>query len=338
VTFTLQELAAISGGELRGGDPTQQIVGAASLAEALPGEVTFYADPRYLARVHKTLASAIFVPLDFSGQTAAAQIRVTNPSKAFEQVVLKLAPKPIEFTPGIHQTAIVHPSAKMGNGVSIRAHAVIEADATIGDNTIIGAGSYVGHETVIGSSCLIYPNVTVRERTRIGSRVIIHSGAVIGADGFGFESVDGRYQKIPQIGIVQIDDDVEIGANTTIDRARFGRTWIQEGVKIDNLVQIAHNVIIGRNSIIAAQTGISGSTRVGANVMMAGQVGVIGHLTIDDGTVIAAQSGISKDLPGGAWFGSPAVPLPEAKRQIALIHRLGKLFDRLKAIEKKLGL
>jgi UDP-3-O-[3-hydroxymyristoyl] glucosamine N-acyltransferase len=338
VTFTLQELAIFSGGELRGGDPAQQIVGAASLSEAVSGEVTFYADPRYLARIRKTRASAIFVPLDFSGQTDAAQIRVPDPSKAFEQVVLKLAPKPIEFAPGIHPTAIVDPSAKIGNGASIRAHAVVEANATIGDNTVIGAGSYVGHETMIGSSCLIYPNVTVRERTRIGSRVIIHSGAVIGADGFGFEPVDGRYQKIPQIGIVQIDNDVEIGANTTIDRARFGRTWIQEGVKIDNLVQIAHNVIIGKNSIIAAQTGISGSTRVGANVMMAGQVGVIGHLTIDDGTIIAAQSGISKDLPGGAWFGSPAVPLPEAKRQIALIHRLGKLFERIKAIEKKLSL
>lgn len=338
MTFTLQELAVFSGGELHGGDPAQQIVGAASLSEAVPGEVTFYSDPRYLARLHKTRASAIFVPVDFSGQTAAAQIRVANPSKAFEQVVLKLAPKPIEFAPGIHPTAIVDPTAKIGNRVSIRAHAVVEENATIGDDTVVGAGSYVGHETVIGSSCLIYPNVTVRERIRIGSRVIIHSGAVIGADGFGFESVDGRYQKIPQIGIVQIDNDVEIGANTTIDRARFGRTWIQEGVKIDNLVQIAHNVIIGKNSIIAAQTGISGSTRVGANVMMAGQVGVIGHLTIDDGTVIAAQSGISKDLPGGAWFGSPAVPLPEAKKQIALIHRLERLFDRIKAIEKKLGL
>jgi UDP-3-O-[3-hydroxymyristoyl] glucosamine N-acyltransferase len=203
---------------------------------------------------------------------------------------------------------------------------------------VIGAGSYIGHESMIGASCLIYANVTVRERTRIGARVIIHSGAVIGADGFGFEFVDGHYQKIPQIGIVQIDDDAEIGANTTIDRARFGRTWIQEGVKIDNLVQIAHNVIIGKHSIIAAQTGISGSTRVGEKVMMAGQVGVIGHLTIDDNTIIAAQSGISKDLPGGAWFGSPAVPLSEAKRQIAWTHRLGKLFDRVKAIEKKLGL
>jgi UDP-3-O-[3-hydroxymyristoyl] glucosamine N-acyltransferase len=338
VTLTLQELAAISGGELRGGNPSQKITGAASLSEAMPGEVTFYSDPRYLERLRKTRASAIFVPSDFSEKTAATQIHVGNPSKAFEKVVLKLAPKPIIFRTGIHPTAVVDPSAKVGNRVSIQPHAVIEPNVSIGDETVIGAGSYIGHESVIGDSCVVYPNVTVRERTRIGTRVIIHSGAIIGADGFGFESVDGRYQKIPQIGIVQIDDDVEIGANTTIDRARFGRTWIQQGVKIDNLVQIAHNVIIGKNSIIAAQTGISGSTRIGENVKMAGQVGVIGHLTIDDNTIIAAQSGISKDLPGGAWFGSPAVPLPEAKRQIALIHRLGNLLDRIRAIEKKLEL
>jgi len=337
VSFTLQELADLCGGELRG-DPAQKITGAAALLEAAPGEITFYADPRYMARLKKTRASAIFVPLDFSEKTAAAQIRVANPSKAFEQVVLKLAPKPITFAPGIASTAVVDPSAKLGNGVSIQPHAVIEANATIGDNTVIGAGSYVGHESLIGEACLIYPNVTIRERTQIGARVIIHSGVVIGADGFGFELVEGRHKKIPQIGIVQIDEDVEIGANTTIDRARFGRTWIQEGVKIDNLVQIAHNVIIGKHSIIAAQTGVSGSTRVGEKVMMAGQVGVIGHLIIEDNTIIAAQSGISKDLPGGAWFGSPAVPLAEAKKQIAWTHRLGKLFERVKALEKKLGL
>jgi len=337
VTLTLQEIAKLSGGELKG-DAAHKITGAGSLDEAVEGEIAFYNNPKYMPRLRKTRASAVFVPSDFSEKTVAAQIRVADPSKAFEQVVIKLAPKPVVFAPGIHATAVVDPSARLGARVSIQPHAVIESGAEIGDNTVIGAGSYVGHEAIIGASCLIYANVIIRERTRVGARVIIHSGAVIGADGFGFEFVEGRYQKIPQIGIVQIDDDAEIGANTTIDRARFGRTWIQEGVKIDNLVQIAHNVIIGKNSIIAAQTGISGSTRVGQKVMMAGQVGVIGHLTIDDSTIIAAQSGISKDLPGGAWFGSPAVPLPEAKRQIAWIHRLGKLFDRVKAIEKKLGL
>jgi UDP-3-O-[3-hydroxymyristoyl] glucosamine N-acyltransferase len=336
VTFNVKELAALSGGELVG-DPTLKISGAASLSEAEQGEITFFTDRKYIGWVRKTRASAIFVPPDFAEPINAAQIRVSNPTKAFEQVVLKFAPKPITFAPGIHPTAVVDPDAQLGDRVSIQPLAVIEAGAKIGDDTIVGAGSYVGHETVIGSACHIYPHVTIRERIRIGSRVIIHSGAVIGADGFGFEKVDGRHRKLQQLGIVQIDDDVEIGANTTVDRARFGRTWIQQGVKIDNLVQIAHNVVIGKNSVIVAQAGISGSTRVGERVTMAGQVGIVGHVEIADGTIIAAQSGVAKSLPGGVWFGYPAVPFAQAKQQIAWIHRLGKLFARVKAIEKKLG-
>jgi UDP-3-O-[3-hydroxymyristoyl] glucosamine N-acyltransferase len=337
VTFTVKELAALSGGELVG-DPTLKITGAASLGEAARGEISFFTNRKYIGLLRKTRASAIFVPPDFAEPIDAAHIRVSNPTKAFEEVLLKFAPKPITFAPGVHSSAVIDPSAQLGERVSIQPLAVIEPDARIGDDTIIGAGSYIGHETTIGSSCLIYPNVTIRERSRIGSRVIIHSGAVIGADGFGFEMVDGRQQKIQQLGIVQIDDDVEIGANTTIDRARFGRTWIQQGVKIDNLVQIAHNVVVGKDSVIVAQSGISGSTCVGQRVMMGGQVGIVGHLEIGDGTAIGAQSGISKSTQGGAWFGSPAVPLAEAKQQIAWIHRLGKLFERVKEIEKKLGL
>jgi UDP-3-O-[3-hydroxymyristoyl] glucosamine N-acyltransferase len=335
VTFTVKELAAISGGELVG-DPTLRITGAASLSEAAQGEISFFTDRKYIGLLRKTRASAIFVPPDFSEPINAARIRVSDPMKAFEQVLLKFVPKPITFPPGIHPSAIVDPSVQLGDQVSVQPLAVIEPGAKIGDDTIIGGGSYVGHETVIGSACHIHPNVTIRERSQIGSRVIVHSGAVIGADGFGFEMVDGRYQKIQQLGVVQIDDDVEIGANTTVDRARFGRTWIQQGVKIDNLVQIAHNVVIGKNSVIVAQTGISGSTRVGERVTIAGQVGIVGHIEIADGTIIAAQSGVAKSLPGGVWFGSPAVPFAERKEQIAWIHRLGKLFARVKEIEKKL--
>ena len=337
MTFTLQELASMSGGELVG-DPALKITGAASLAEATAGEISFFANRKYVGILRKTRATAVFVPVDFSVPIAAAQIRVSNPTQAFEQVVLRLAPKPITFASGIHPSAIVDSSVRVGERVSIQPHAVIEAGVKIGDETIIGAGTYIGHETIVGYGCLIYPRVTIRERSRIGSRVIIHSGAVIGADGFGFEMVDDRQEKIQQFGIVQIDDDVEIGANTTIDRARFGRTWIQEGAKIDNLVQIAHNVVVGKNSVIVAQTGISGSTRVGERVTMAGQVGIVGHVEIADGSVIAAQSGVSKSVPGGVWFGYPAAPIAEAKQQIAWIRGLGKLFARVKAIEKKLGL
>jgi UDP-3-O-[3-hydroxymyristoyl] glucosamine N-acyltransferase len=335
--MTLQEVAKICGGELVG-DPKLEIIGAASLAEAGPGELAFYSDPKYAGILRKTRASAVLVPIDFPETISSAQVRVSNPSKAFEQIVLKFAPKAVEFKPGVHPTAIVDSSTKLGAGVSIQPYAVIESGASIGDNTVIGAQTYIGHDTVIGADCRIYPRVSIRERTRIGARVIIHSGAVIGADGFGFQLVSGRHEKIPQLGIVQIDNDVEIGANTTIDRARFGRTWIQEGVKIDNLVQVAHNVTIGKHSVIAAQTGISGSARVGEYVMMAGQVGITGHIEIGDGTTIVAQSGVSKSIAGGIWFGYPAVPFAEAKRQFAWVHRLGRLFARVKEIEKKLGL
>jgi UDP-3-O-[3-hydroxymyristoyl] glucosamine N-acyltransferase len=336
VTFTVKELAALSGGELVG-DSTLKIIGAASLGEATQGEISFFANRKYVGLLRKTHASAVFVPPDFAEPINAAQIRVSNPTKAFEQVVLKFAPKPITFAPGIHPSAVVDPSTQLGDRVSIQPLAVIEAGAQIGDDTIIGAGSYVGHETIIGSACHIYPHVTIRERSRIGSRVIIHSGVVIGADGFGFEMIDGRQEKIQQLGIVQIDDDVEIGANTTVDRARFGRTWIQQGVKIDNLVQIAHNVVIGKNTVIAAQTGIAGSVQIGQRVLIGGQAGIIGHIEIGDNTAIGAQSGIPKNISGGAWWASPAVPLAEAKQQIAWVRRLGKLFARVKELEKKLG-
>jgi UDP-3-O-[3-hydroxymyristoyl] glucosamine N-acyltransferase len=322
----------MTAGELVG-DPKLLIKGAASLMEAADGDISFFGDVRYLVSLRKTCASAVFVPADFSESIPRAQIRVANPAKAFEQIVRKLAPEPVQFEPGIHPAALVDPSAKIGKGASIQPKAVIEAGVSIGGNTVIGAGCYVGPETVIGEDSLIYPNVTIRERNIIGARVIIHSGAVIGADGFGFEMVDGRYIKIPQLGFVQIDDDVEIGANTTVDRGRFGRTWIQKGAKIDNLVQIAHNVIIGEHTALAAQVGIAGSTRVGKYVVMAGQVGLVGHIEIADKVVIAAQAGVSKNLNEGTWFLTPAVPLAKAKEHLAWLHRLGKLYARVKALE-----
>jgi UDP-3-O-[3-hydroxymyristoyl] glucosamine N-acyltransferase len=232
-TFTLKKIASLTEGELRG-DEQRQITGAAPLAEATPGEISFFGDPRYGAQLRATRASAVFVPLDFADTTTIDQIRVKDPAKAFEQMVLQFAPPPIQFAPGIHPSSIIDPTAKMGQRVSIQPCAVIEAGVEIGDDTVVGAGTYIGHETTLGPNCMIYPRVTIRERTKIGARVVIHSGAVVGADGFGFEPAHGRYEKVPQIGIVQIDDDVEIGANVTIDRARFGRTWIQKGVKIDN--------------------------------------------------------------------------------------------------------
>ena len=335
MTLTLEQIAKLSGGKLEG-DPETKITGAASLAEATVHEVSFFNNPRYLAQLRKTRAAAVIVAGDFSEQIEAAVIRTPDPAKAFEQVVTKFAPPPIEFAPGIHPSAVIHPRAKLGDHISIQPLVVIEAGARIGSRTIIGAGSYIGHDVVIGESCMIYPRVTIRERCRLGARVILHSGAVIGADGFGFEMTAEGQQKVPQIGIVQIDDDVEIGANTTIDRARFGRTWIQAGAKIDNLVQVAHNVVIGKDTVIAAQTGIAGSVRIGKRVMIGGQAGIIGHIEIADGTMIGAQTGVSKNLNGGVWWATPSVPLKEAKVQLAWVRRLGEFFERVRKIEAKL--
>lgn len=334
--MTLRELANSCGGELVG-NPEQVITGAAVLAEATKGEIAFFANPRYLRMLRKSEASAVFVPLDFSEAIPAALIRVADPARAFEQVVLRFAPKPPLFPPGIDGSAVVHPSSKISERASIQPHAVIEAGVVIGDGTVIGAASYVGHDAKIGKDCMVYPRVVIRERTVIGNRVTLHSGVVIGADGFGYEFREGRHEKIPQVGIVQIDDDVEVGANTTIDRARFGRTWIHSGVKIDNLVHVAHNVVIGKNSIVVAQTGISGSVRIGERVTIGGQVGIVGHVEIGDGTIVGAKTGISKSISGGTWWSTPAVPLQDAKRQVAWIHRLGELFDRVKKIEQERG-
>jgi UDP-3-O-[3-hydroxymyristoyl] glucosamine N-acyltransferase len=276
--------------------------------------------------------------MNFTEAIPPARIRVANPEKAFEQVALKFAPPPIRYEPMIHPSAVIAADVKLGARVSIQPHAVIESGVTIGDDTVVGAGSYIGHGSIIGAGCLIYARATIRERTRIGARVIIHSGVVLGADGFGFEVKEGRQHKIPQIGIVQIDDDVEIGANTTIDRARFGRTWIREGAKIDNLVQIAHNVVVGKHAVIASQAGIAGSSKVGEYVMIGGQAGVTGHIELGDRTIIGAKTGVSKNLPAdsGIWWGIPAAPIRKAQERLAWIHRLGQLFDRVKALEKKL--
>ena len=335
MTLTLEQIAKLSGGKLEG-DPETKITGAASLAEATVHEVSFFNNPRYLAQLRKTRAAAVIVPRDFSEQIEAAVIRTPDPAKAFGQVVTKFAPPPIKFAPGIHPSAVIHPRAKLGDHISIQPLVVIEAGARIGSHTVIGAGSYIGHDVVIGDGCMIYPRVTIRERCRLGARVILHSGAVIGADGFGFEMTAEGQQKVPQIGIVQIDDDVEIGANTTIDRARFGRTWIQAGAKIDNLVQVAHNVVVGKDTVIAAQTGIAGSVRIGKRVMIGGQAGIIGHIEIADGTMIGAQTGVSKNLNGGVWWATPSVPLKEAKVQLAWVRRLGEFFERVRKIEAKL--
>jgi UDP-3-O-[3-hydroxymyristoyl] glucosamine N-acyltransferase len=338
VNITLSELAKLTRGIVENGDPDLGITGAASVAEALGSEVTFFGNARYLPALKQSRAAAAFVPLEFTEQIPAALIRVANPSLAFAQALERFAPPPVVYGPGIHPTAAIAAGATLGEGVSIQPGAVIEEGVVIGAGTVIGANVFVGQGSRLGEGCHIHPLVAIRERSVIGSRVTIHSGTVVGSDGFGYEFAGGRHVKIPQTGCVQIDDDVEIGANVTIDRARFGRTWIQEGTKIDNLVQIAHNVIIGKHCIIVSQTGISGSTKLGQYVTLAGQVGMVGHIEIGDRVTVAAQSGISKNIPAGeTWWGTPATPIKEMKERVAYLGRLGKLYARVRTLEQKLG-
>jgi UDP-3-O-[3-hydroxymyristoyl] glucosamine N-acyltransferase len=338
VETTVEELAALVGGRVVGGDGKAPITGVASVSDAVAGDITFFGNAKYLPALRTSCATCALVPEDFSETIAPVQIQVANPSLAFSKVVAQFAPAPIEYPVGIHPSAVIDPMARVGKNVSIQAHVVIEPGAEIGDGTFLGANVYIGHGARVGADCKIYPSVSIRERCVLGDRVVIHSGAVIGSDGFGFEMNNGRYVKIPQIGIVQVDNDVEIGANTTIDRARFGRTWIGEGTKIDNLVQIAHNVVIGKHSILVSQVGISGSSRVGNYATLAGQVGVVGHIEIGDQAIVAAKSGVSKSVPAKEmWWGSPASPIHEAKERVAHIKRIPKLIERVKRLEDRVA-
>lgn len=334
--FTVSELAAFVGGQFASdADGSIRITGAAAVTDAAEGKVTFFANPKYLPQLKASRASVALVPLDFCEPIPAIAIRVKNPSLAFAQLLEKFVPPAVRFFPGVHPTAVVASSAVLGENVSIQPFVVIEDGARIGANSVIGAHGYVGHEATIGPDCQFAPRVTIGAGCLIGARVLIHSGAVLGSDGFGFEFSGGRHVKIPQTGIVQVDDDVEIGANVTIDRARFGRTWIGEGTKIDNLVQIAHNVVIGKHCLLIAQTGISGSTRLGNFVTLAGQVGVVGHIEIGDKVTVGAQAGVSKSLkPGETFWGSPAQPMRETLEQLASARRLPKLLERVKRLEQ----
>ncbi len=331
----LRDLAALVGGELGDAVGELRVQGVAAIAEAGPADITFLGNPKYLSALRSSRAGAVLVPLSFTESVPPALIRVENPSVAFAKLVERFAPKPVAFEPGVHPSAVIGKGVELGEGVSIQAQAVIEDGARIGARTVVGALSYVGRDVLIGEDCLLHSRVTVADRCSLANRVILHSGVVIGSDGFGFELSGGKHVKIPQVGIVQVDDDVEVGSNTTVDRARFGRTWIQEGTKIDNLVQIAHNVVIGRHCLIVAQVGISGSTRLGDYVTLAGQVGVVGHIEIGDHAVVGAQSGISKSVPGKEFYmGTPAVPAGVYREQVALIRRLSKLTERVQALEK----
>lgn len=336
--MTLGDVAARTGGWVAPEAAGLEISGLASLDDANPGDLAFFGNPKYIRSVRKSRASAVLVPHGFGEEIPATRIWVDDPAVAFAGLLPSFAPPEIPRPSGIHPSAVIDPAAELGPDVAVGAHAVIEAGARIGARSVIGANSYIGHWAVVGDDCWISPNVSIRERCTLGNRVALQPGVVIGADGFGYEFRDGAHQKIPQTGIVQIEDDVEIGANSTIDRARFGRTWIRKGTKIDNLVQIGHNVVVGEHSILCAQVGISGSTRLGNFVTLAGKVGLAGHIELGDGVIFGAMSAIAKDVPAKSiMFGAPARPIREYKANYALLKNIHKLYDRVKKLEEQAG-
>ena len=338
---TAREIAERVGGTLKGPGELA-VAGVASLADAAPADLSFLGNDKYAGQVLPSKAAVVLVPEKFTDEPppGRAWIVCQDASAAFMKIVGMFAPPSVAFAAGAHPAAVIHPTALVAASAHVGACAVIEAGAVVGERSVICAQSYVGHEAKIGDDTLVYPQVAIRERCRVGSRVIIHSGTTVGSDGFGYvpNLTGGLHTKIPQVGIVQIDDDVEIGANVAIDRARFGKTWIKRGAKIDNLVQIAHNVVIGELSFIIAQVGISGSTKVGRGCVLWGQVGVAGHLEIGDGAQVFAQSGVGSDVPPKAiFFGSPAVERREFMRTQFDLHRIGKISASVKALTQELA-
>jgi UDP-3-O-[3-hydroxymyristoyl] glucosamine N-acyltransferase len=333
--YSLAELAAKLGARLEG-DGSVRIRGVAGIREAGEGEITFVANSRYAGYLADTSASAVILPESFPRPSIPA-LYTAEPYLAYLEA-LHLFDRTRDDRPaaGIHPTAVIDPGARLADGVAVGPLVVVSEGVEIGTGTALLCGTYIGPGCRIGRDCFFYPKVVVRKDTSIGDRVVVHAGAVLGDDGFGFAPDGEGYRKVPQLGRVVIDDDVEIGANTTIDRATTGITRIGRGSRIDNLVMIAHNVEIGENTIICAQTGISGSTRVGKHVTLGGQVGVAGHVQIGDGAKVGAQGGVTKSVPPGeSYSGYPAQPHQKARRIIAASRRVPEALRTLRELEQR---
>jgi UDP-3-O-[3-hydroxymyristoyl] glucosamine N-acyltransferase len=335
----LGELAAHVGGELLG-DAGLLIHGLNGLAEACPGDVSFYGNTKYRQQYEATRASAVLVGADAPAREGVALIRVSNPHLAFARL-LKLFHPQERPAAGVSPHAHVHPQAQVHPEATVMAGATVAKGACVGARSVLYPGTFVGEDARIGEDCLLHPSVTVRERCQVGSRVVLHASCVVGADGFGFafdaEGEGGpEHFKIPQTGIVRIEDDVEVGACTCIDRATIGETVIGRGTKIDNLVQIAHNVKVGPLTLICAQAGVSGSAELGTGVVLAGQVGVVGHIRVGDLAKVGAQSGVAHDVPDGQVVsGSPAIPHREWLKASAAVGQLGELLKEVRALRRR---
>lgn len=333
--FTVAEVAKWIGGQVDG-DGTVEISELEKIEIAGPGQLSFLANPKYLKFIETTNASAVLVDLEFPKSTKTL-IRIKNPYFAFLKIAERLYPGVPGVEPGIHSSAVISETTAIGENEAIAANVVIGNNCKIGKNAKIYPSVVIGDEVEIGDNVILYANVSIRERCKLGNNIIIHMGAVIGSDGFGFAFDEGKYHKLPQMGNVVIEDDVEIGANTTIDRATLGETIIRKGAKIDNLVQIAHNVEIGPHTAIAAQTGISGSTKIGQYVRLGGQAGLVGHIKIGDNAAVGAQAGVTKSIPGNVYVsGYPAREHMKAKREEASLAKLPALIKKVRRLETEL--
>lgn len=334
--FSLSELAAQTAATWKG-NPDLSITGVNTLEEATPSDLSFLANSRYVEAMKKSLAGAICIDPTALQEEGKNYLISENPSRTFQKIaeLLLESSSKSAFT-GIHPTAVIHPTARIHPTATIGPYVVIDQGCTVGEHTHIFAHVSIGHNVQIGSHCLLHPSSVIRERCILGNRIILQPSAVIGSCGFGYTlDAQGHYQKLEQLGIVVLEDDVEIGAHTTIDRSRFKETRIRRGTKIDNLCQIAHNVEIGEDNVIAAQTGIAGSAKTGKHVMLGGQVGIVGHVTLDDEVMIATRGGVSKSLKKGGYRGSPAIPIQEYHRQEVHIRKLPEYVNRLKKLEQE---
>ncbi|MFA6276541.1 MAG: UDP-3-O-(3-hydroxymyristoyl)glucosamine N-acyltransferase [Pedobacter sp.] len=340
--FTAKQISEFLDGAIEG-DATVKVGELSKIEDGSVGSLCFLSNPKYESYLYTTKASVVIVSTDFvpSQPVNCTLIKVKDPYSAFSVLLEKYneALNQDKTEAGITEPCFIHPTAKIGKNVFIGAFCSIDENVEIGDNCRIYTQIYIGSDTKIGNDCTIYPGVKIYNRTKIGDRVTIHSNAVIGSDGFGFApQADGTYNKIAQIGNVIIEDDVEIGANTTIDRATMGSTFIRKGAKLDNLIQIAHNVDVGAHAVVAAQSGISGSTKLGENSVIGGQVGIAGHLNLGKGTQIGAQAGINFNTEENKqWHGSPAQPLKEWMRSTVIFKKLPEVDKRIRALEAKIA-
>ncbi|MES2474464.1 MAG: UDP-3-O-(3-hydroxymyristoyl)glucosamine N-acyltransferase [Verrucomicrobiota bacterium] len=340
IALTLSELARWIDGDIVRGELDLSLSGMAALDGAGPQDVSFLGNEKYYQQFLSTRAGAIIVPRGVTtGPEGAALIAVDNPTLAFSVVVRHFAAATRKFTPGVHPHASVDATATLDPAkVRVHAGAVIMAGAVIGDGSEIGPNCVVGEDVTMGRDCHLMANVSIRERCILGDRVFLQPGCVIGSDGYGYQLSGGQHVKIEQVGIVEIGNDVEVGANSTIDRARFGKTLIGDGTKIDNLVQVGHNVVMGKHCLVVSLTGISGSAKLGDYVTVAGQVGISGHVTIGDKATLAARTGVTTNLPGDVVYsGRPAKPFRDDMKLRANLRRLPLLTKRVKALEDSLN-